>query len=405
MQFQLTITGGPDEGTTRTLRDGELILIGRATTADLRLHDPAVSRMHCRIFVEGTVVTVKDAGSSTGTLVNGNTITLQTLQPGDSIRLGETQLQLQLDTVEEDLTQAVKPDPQQQKPKPRKTEKRQQRPASLDHPDALIGSRVGSLEIRHLLTRGRSGLIFEAKDVNNGLRVAFKLYYPSADAALEQRLARSVSLLRKRKHPNLMRLHECGKFRGRLCLAMEFVEGKTAAELIRTQGVGGMLGWRRVFEITKDIARTLEFLGENGILHRNIAPRTIFVSSETSKLGAPIFARSMDAVIDSKDADEPFGDPLYQAPEVTERNQEDIRTDIYSLGAVAYAMLTGQPPFLNGHTSADPELPSKFHLGIPPLLESAVITMLRHEPERRFQTATELIMALERVEKYTSTQK
>ena len=91
--MQLVIIAGPDKGRTFPLTPGEPLRVGRSQTTPTRLTDPHVSRVHCEVQLDGKRVTIKDAKSAAGTFVNGQRIAEQTVQPGDIIRIGETELQ------------------------------------------------------------------------------------------------------------------------------------------------------------------------------------------------------------------------------------------------------------------------------------------------------------------------
>ena len=97
MQHQLVIIEGPDAGKTFPLADGQSLTVGRGQASDVRLNDPRVSRIHVRLQVDQGTVVVQDAGSSSGTLVNGGPIEQHTLRPGDVIQIGDTKLRYQFE--------------------------------------------------------------------------------------------------------------------------------------------------------------------------------------------------------------------------------------------------------------------------------------------------------------------
>ena len=161
------------------------------------------------------------------------------------------------------------------------------------------------------------------------------------------------------------------------------------------------------------VARALEVAHEHGIVHRNITPRNVLMRASDGlvKLGDLMLAKSLEG----SQADvitrpgELVGQLLYMSPEQTSRETiVDHRSDIYNLGAMAYALLTGHPPF-EGHSPLEiimkiqrdpPPMPTKFHLSIPPLFEGVVLQMLAKRPDDRYRTPTHLITDLQRVAKY-----
>src|SRR5216683_6314137 len=106
MSKRLLVIAGPDKGKAFPLPEGETLLIGRSKATETRLTDPHVSRVHCQIQIEADRVIVNDFESAAGTFVNNCKINQQEIKPGDTIRIGETQLRYQDDDVAEARTMA-----------------------------------------------------------------------------------------------------------------------------------------------------------------------------------------------------------------------------------------------------------------------------------------------------------
>lgn len=94
MSVSLTVIAGPDSGRICALKPGGVLLVGRGAQCDLRLTDPGVSRVHCRLIADGDGVRLEDADSRFGTLVNRRPIAVKSLRPGDTIEIGDTELRL-----------------------------------------------------------------------------------------------------------------------------------------------------------------------------------------------------------------------------------------------------------------------------------------------------------------------
>jgi serine/threonine-protein kinase len=194
---------------------------------------------------------------------------------------------------------------------------------------------------------------------------------------------------------------------------MEYVEGESLTDVIARIGTLGMLDWQYAFRVAVHIARALEAAAGHDIIHRNVTPANILVraSDKTAKLGDLMLAKAMSGTL-ARQVTRPgqlVGDVLYMSPERTRSEAEvDGRSDIYSLGATVYAVLTGRPPFEGSSLpeivtrirQAQPEKPKKYQLSVPDLFEGVVLRMLAKRPEDRFQTPTDLLKDLERVGRY-----
>jgi serine/threonine-protein kinase len=174
-----------------------------------------------------------------------------------------------------------------------------------------------------------------------------------------------------------------------------------------------MLDWRYAFHVAVDIARALEAAYARQIVHRNITPANILVRScdRVAKLADLMLAKAMSGSL-ARQVTRPgelIGDVLYMSPERT-RSQADVdtRSDIYSLGATLYALLTGRPPFeseslldaIDNIRNAPPVPPKKYQLSIYDLFENVVLRMLQKRPDERYQTPTELLDELRRIGNY-----
>src|SRR5262245_21085682 len=160
MFAQLVVVGGPDQGRTFPLTEGQTLVIGRGQTTETRLRDPHVSRTHCQVQFDSGKVILKDAGSAGGTLVNGQRVTERELRPGDVIRIGDTQIRFQLDDAEEQKTRVPS------SPPPAKATV--QAPGQVTE---LAGTKLSHFEVGPVIARGRSGVVFQARDTNDDREV------------------------------------------------------------------------------------------------------------------------------------------------------------------------------------------------------------------------------------------
>jgi serine/threonine protein kinase len=402
---QLIVVSGPDQGRIFPVAEGQALVIGRGQNTATKLKDPHVSRVHCRLEVSGNRIILFDSGSTGGTLVNGQRVKECTLQPGDTIRIGSTEFRFQPESNPEASTFLM-----QSQPTPL--------PAVYVTPELgdLVGQAFGHYRIESILAKAETGMVFRAQDAEQDRPAAVKVLWPGFSSNDEemQRFIRAMKTMLPRRHPNLVTLFGAGKT-GKYCwIAMEFVDGESATQVIERIGTAGRLDWRPALRVAIHIARALEFAESEQVIHRNIKPSNILIRSEDkmTKLGDLMLAKALEGTMAEKITrpGELVGDLAYMSPERTHGGAAtvDCRSDLYSLGATVYALLTGRPPFL-GDTlpetirkirEAEPVRPKKFQLAIPDPFEGTVLKMLAKHPDERFQNAKACLEELERVAKF-----
>jgi serine/threonine protein kinase len=399
---QLVVIAGPDQGRTFTLTEGQSVVIGRGQTTETRLRDPYVSKTHCQVDLDAGKLVLKDAGSASGTLVNGERVTQRELKPGDIIRIGETQIRFQFEETAEQSTRLPAPAP---KAAP-------QAPKQLTE---LTGSKLSYFEVGPVLAKGRSGVVFQARNTKDDSTVALKVLWPELSKTDEElaRFVRGMKTALPLRHPNLVSLYAAGKTGPYCWAAMEFVEGESLTQVIHRIGTAGMLDWRHALRVAVHVTRALDYAQQHGIIHRNITPTNIMVQSsdKLTKLGDLLLAKAMEGILAAQHTrpGELVGEVSYMSPERTRSSADvDGRSDIYSLGATIYALLTGRPPCEGGSLletitkirQAEPVKPKKYQLSIPDLFEGTVMRMLAKRPDDRFQKPADLLADLERVAKF-----
>jgi serine/threonine protein kinase len=400
MVKRLLVTAGPDVGRVFTIGNEPTILIGRSKTTPTRLTDPHVSRVHCQLQQDGEVLTLTDFESAAGTFVNGQRVNSHRLRPGDVIAIGETQMLYQVEHAGEPTT--VHPDAP---PPPAQ-------PAVPSKLTDLVGKKVAHFDIGQLIAKGTTGFVFRAIDEKEKKEVALKILHPEISQNDDEmkRFVRAMKTMMPLRHPNLIAIIGAGKTKAYSWIAMEYVEGESLAAVIQRIGVAGMLDWRYALRVGIHMARALQFAEERQIIHRNITPRNILMrsSDKVFKLGDLMLAKALEGTLAQQITrpGEILGDIAYMSPERTQGTAVvDGRSDIYSLGATIYALLTGAAPFV-GHTlpetvqkirNEEPVKPKKLQLSIPDLFEGAVLQMLAKRPEKRFQKASDLLDQLEKI--------
>jgi serine/threonine protein kinase len=403
MAKQLVVIAGPDKGRTFPIPDVDPLLVGRSKTTETKLNDPHVSRVHCQVQIEDGKAMLTDSGSAAGTFVNGKKVAQQQLRTGDVIKVGDTQLKF-VDDADEGTTIAPGA---VATPKPVAVPS--ERLADLE------GKTLAHYEIGTIIAKGQSGFIFEARDTKENRQVALKVLKPefSKNDDEMQRFIRGMKTVLPLRHPNLVALYGAGK-NGPYCyMAMEYVDGESLTQVIQRIGTAGMLDWRNALRVAIHLGRALDYASQQGIVHRNITPQNVLIraSDKLTKLGDLMLAKAMEGSMAQQITrpGEIVGDINYMSPERTRGTADiDERSDIFSLGALVYALLTGRPPFEGGTLvetitkirTAEPAKPKKFQLSIPDQFEGTVLRMLAKRPEDRHQKPGDLLVELERVAKF-----
>ncbi len=273
-------------------------------------------------------------------------------------------------------------------------------------PDASGERTMGPYRILDEVGRGGMGVVYRAHHPALARTVALKALIAGEDASPEAiaRFHREAAAVAKLgHHPGIVPVHDIGRA-GRLhYFAMHFVKGKPLDRLIEDEEVTP----RRAARIAMKVARALHHAHRHGILHRDIKPPNILVTPE----GEPQitdFGLARDVESDDKvtRSGTTLGTPHYMPPEQAEGRLEDIdaRSDLYSLGATLYEMLTTRPPFEGDMVAniirqlilEEPERPRKRNPAVDRDLETICLKCLEKEPARRYPDAGALADDLER---------
>jgi serine/threonine-protein kinase len=257
-----------------------------------------------------------------------------------------------------------------------------------------------------MLGTGKTGVVFRALDSRDRTEIALKVFLPefSRDDEAVQRFTRAAKTIMPLRHRHLVDLLGAGRVAPHCWLAMELIEGPSVAWLVQ-QTVLGQGDWRTAQNVLLEVGRALVYLHGKHIVHRNITPENLLVSRADGrvKLGDVITAKAQEGKMATHVTAEGHlvGDVRYLAPERTEGDLApvDHRSDLYSLGAVVYALLTGRPPLEGSNPTetvlkVQKELPAPVRLlqpNIPPLLELVVMRLLSKNPDNRFADAGELL--------------
>jgi WD40 repeat protein len=278
-------------------------------------------------------------------------------------------------------------------------------------PDLAPGSRFAGYDIVCTLGRGGMGVVYLAEQRDPRRRVALKLV----------RTDRLAHLTRRQRQAWLDRFHgegqkaasvtddcvvpvyEVGAVDGHPFYSMRYVEGQTLAAAIEA---GPLWKNRRVAALMEQVARAVQAIHEQGLLHRDLKPHNIIVDSR----GRPYvtdfgLAKWLDVADGPTHTGEVLGSPPYMSPEQAEDSTRvSEATDVYGLGATLYALLTGRPPFrgatdretLHQVMTREPVPPGRLNPAVDQDLETITLACLEKEPERRYDSAAEVADELRR---------
>ena len=264
------------------------------------------------------------------------------------------------------------------------------------------GERLDQYEVIDLVARSGMATVFRARDTENGRVVALKVPHLEceADIVFHQRFLREEQIGQRLDHPAVIKVFKPSE-KSRVYLAMEYVAGELLSDRLQRET---RLPIETAVAIAGQIAAALSYLHEHKVVHRDLKPANVMIQPDGS-VKLIDFGIAMDATLRKMTwahMSHTLGTPDYMAPEQIKGLRGDARTDIYSLGAMLYEMLTGKVPFpaenvfaqMRSKLNDDPIPPRRVRPEISPELEEVVLRALERSPNDRFESAFELREAL-----------
>lgn len=290
--------------------------------------------------------------------------------------------------------------------------------------------RFGDFELLERVAAGGMGVVYKARQLSLNRLVAVKMiragqFFREGDLRRFRTEAEAAASL---KHPHIVPIHEIGEHQGRHYFSMDFIEGQTLADLVRDQP----LEPARAASLVQTIAEAIAYAHSRGVLHRDLKPSNVMIDrlgqphvadfglaklfgsatdlANPSALGADTGSRkrssvasesvAADLAVDHTLTGQILGSPSYMSPEQAAGKHRDttMATDVYSLGAVLYDLLTARPPFCAPSpletiamvAESEPVAPRVFNPAVPPDLETICLKCLEKDPARRYAGAQEL---------------
>ena len=258
--------------------------------------------------------------------------------------------------------------------------------------DVLEGAHIAGCRIESVAGRGGMGIVYRATQLSLGRPVALKLIAPehAADAGFRERFQRESRMAAAIDHPNVIPVYEAGEEDGRLYLVMRWVAGTDLHRLLRAEG---RLEPARAAALVNQVAGALDAAHAAGLVHRDVKPANVLLSGDHAYLAD--FGLTRFAGADTLTTDGHFlGTVDYMAPEQFHPGPNDARADVYALGCVLFAALTGRPPFIRETVPAtmlahlhDPPPRASDTPGVPRDFDRVLARALAKAPEDRFPSA------------------
>jgi tetratricopeptide (TPR) repeat protein len=265
--------------------------------------------------------------------------------------------------------------------------------------------RFGDYELLEEIARGGMGIVFRARQLSLNRIVALKMILAGelASEADVKRFRAEAEAAAHLDHPGIVPIYEVGFYQGQHYFSMGYVDGHSLA----AQMTQGPLPPRDAAEIVGAVAQAVQYAHEKGVIHRDLKPANILLDrSGHPRITDFGLAKRVAGKSHLTSTGQILGTPSYMPPEQAAGKLHQIGplSDVYALGAVLYALLTGQPPFkaanpldtLRQVSEQEPVAPRRLNAGVPIDLETVCLKALDKEPGRRYPSASEMAADLER---------
>lgn len=390
--IDLHVVAGAAKGTHCWGQQDEVITAGRSKNASLCVgDDPECSRQHCKFISKSGVWSVVDLGSSNGTSLNGARITESRLSDGDIVGIGKTQIEIRIRVDSNSENETMVPG------------------RSASHPVEMIRE-IGPYLIRRTLGEGGMGVVFLAVHKRTQELSAIKLIRPEfiAGAQAKQLFLREASILAGINHPQIVASREFGLHEECPYFVMEYVPSIDFEALLSKQEERARI--RIAVSMVCQVLKGLGFAHEQGIVHRDLKPSNILVYRSGNKINCKLAdfglaKRFEDAGFSAYTKDnETRGTIAFMSPEqFTDSRYAKPPSDLFSAGVCLYRYLTGRLPYQQQSGLGLMDCVKKNQIvpvhdvfpECPRELADLIHIALQRDPEKRFDTATQMRNRLE----------
>lgn len=271
--------------------------------------------------------------------------------------------------------------------------------------DRLRAALQDRYRIEREIGRGGMAIVFLTDDLKHKRQVALKVLRPEISAIVgAERFHREIEIAARLQHPHILPLHDSGDADGLLYYVMPFVVGESLRDLLMREA---RLQWRQAISIACEVASALHYAHGEGVVHRDIKPGNILISQGHAVVADFGIARAVSGTMEDEHGaplEFAIGTPAYMSPEQAMSEPDvDGRSDVYSLGCVAFEMLCGSPPadeqttrtFLLRETEHTvPKFDGQIRRQIPRRVRGAIVAALATERKDRYQSAAEMRTAM-----------
>ncbi len=264
----------------------------------------------------------------------------------------------------------------------------------------------GDYELLEVIARGGMGIVYRARQKSLNRIVAIKMLLAGeyAQPNFIERFRAEAEAVAQLQHPNIVAIHEIGEQDGRQFFSMDYVQGKNLAQVSAEFGARSAEA-HRCASWLKSMAEAAHYAHQRGIIHRDLKPSNVLIDAfDQPRITDFGLAKRLTGASELTLTGQVLGSPNYLPPEQASGKPTGVGSDVYSLGAILYHLLTGRPPFeaeslttlLRQVVETEPIPPRGLNPGIPRDLETIALKCLEKEPHRRYQTAKELAADLGR---------
>ncbi|HEX6643175.1 MAG TPA: protein kinase [Gemmatimonadales bacterium] len=279
---------------------------------------------------------------------------------------------------------------------------------SAEPAQLLPGTLAGRYEIGREIGRGGMACVYLARDTKHSREVAIKVIRQELSMSLaHERFLREIEIAARLRHPNIVPLYDSGEVDGMLYFVMPYEEGRSLGERLEKEGA---LPLADALGVLRDVGRALAYAHEHGVVHRDVKPDNVMLSGGAAVVTDFGIAKAVTAALGEVEGatltqtGSSVGTPAYIAPEqATGDPSTDHRADIYSFGCLAFAVLTGDPPFpgrtshqvIASHLTEVPPRVTDLRPELPVAVAALVAQCLEKNPAARPQSAREILGALD----------
>ncbi len=264
----------------------------------------------------------------------------------------------------------------------------------------LRGLRLAGCRIDKVIGKGSVATVYKGHHLTLDIPVAIKILSPElrkTESQLAQRFLKEAKVIARISHANIVSVMNAGEEHGHKFIVMQFVPGRSLAQVLAKQESLAANDFIRVF---LDVCNALNAAHEHSIVHGDVKPANILLTSTNNAMLVDFgLVKDLKAYRESPEPTGAMGTPLYMSPEQARgEHATDFRSDIYSLGATMYHVLAGRPPFpgltalevIRKHVEQPFPMPTELHSDVPGRIWEIVAKTMEKKPEARFQSVNEL---------------